>query len=260
MKIVYDDIMRESYDNTPAGAPGRLDSALQVLRESPGYEFVGARAATEEELLRAHTQDHIDSMKHESDVYHGGRLYRVAIVAAGGAIRTAEIAYAGEPVFGLIRPPGHHASRASCWGFCYFNNMAVALLSLQSKGLIRSALVLDFDLHVGDGTINILGDREEFFIYNPHGRGDDEYLSVVKQVLDRAPSVDIIAASAGFDEYIGCWGHNLSTDAFRRIGRLVYEFAVEKCEGRRFGILEGGYNHEDLGINIRAFCEGLQGY
>ena len=73
------------------------------------------------------------------------------------------------------------------------------------------------------------------------------------------PAFDIIVASAGFDQYEHCWGSNLSTEAFRKIGHLMFEFAEERCEGRRYGLLEGGYNFEDLGKNVLAFCEGLKG-
>ncbi len=250
--------MRESYDDTPAGAPGRLDSAIEVLGTTAGYEFVEPQPATEEQILLVHAPEHIESIKNMRQK-RGSSIYQIALLAAGGAICTAEIAVNGEPAFGLVRPPCHHVSRDSCWGFCYFSNMAIALLWLLKTGKIGSAFVLDFDLHTGDGTINILGQDKRFVIHNPHGHGDEDYLRDVKRALDQAPDVDIIAASAGFDEYINCWGHNLSTQAFRRIGQLIHDFAIVRCEGRRFGILEGGYNHEDLGLNILAFCEGLRG-
>jgi acetoin utilization deacetylase AcuC-like enzyme len=259
LKIVFHPDMRESYDDTPAGAPGRLDSALSVFHNRSGYQLVTPEAALEGDILCAHALTVIERVKERNSTPRGGQLYRAAALAAGGAILTASIAFKGEPAFGLIRPPGHHASRNSYWGFCYFNNMAIALLHLMSRGLIGSAFVLDFDLHFGDGTVDILGGDRSVIIHNPQGRGDDSYLSDVKRALDSSPDVDIIGASAGFDEYEHCWGHNLSTDAFRRIGRAVFDFAKERCEGRRFGLLEGGYNHEDLGRNILAFCEGLQG-
>jgi len=183
----------------------------------------------------------------------------MSLLAAGGGILAGEIAVKGEPVFALIRPPGHHASADSHWGFCYYNNIAVSLLDLRAKGLINSAFILDFDLHTGDGNINILGDDKRFTIYNPNGRGDKEYLADVKVALDSAPDVDIIVASAGFDEYIDDWGGNLSTEAYRKIGGLMHDFARDRCEGRRYGLLEGGYNFQDLGKNVFAFCEGLQG-
>ncbi|TFH08986.1 MAG: histone deacetylase family protein, partial [Candidatus Thorarchaeota archaeon] len=106
---------------------------------------------------------------------------------------------------------------------------------------------------------NILGGDKRFTIYNPNGNGDDQYLADAKHALDNSPDVDIIVASAGFDEYVDDWGENLSTEAFGKIGHLMYEFAKERCEGRRYALLEGGYNFQDLGKNILAFCEGLKG-
>lgn len=259
MKIVFHPLMKESYDDTPAGAPGRLDSAISVFRNRSEYQLITPEPASENELVRAHSLAAVERIKGEGGKYQRAPLYRMATLAAGGAILAADIAAKGDPAFGLIRPPGHHASRNSCWGFCYFNNMAIALLHLLSKGLIGSAFVLDFDLHFGDGTADILGGDKRVIIHNPRGHGDDNYLSDVRLALDNSPDVDIISASAGFDEYEHCWGHNLSTDAFRRIGRLIFDFAGERCDSRRFGLLEGGYYHEDLGKNILAFCEGLQG-
>ena len=251
--------MRESYDRTPAGASGRLETSVEILSKHPDYEFVEARPATAEEINRAHAPGHIEKVKRDYDSTREDLLYQLATLAAGGAIMTAEIAVQGEPAFGLIRPPGHHASHSSYWGFCYVNNIAVSLLHLKAKGLIESAYILDFDLHTGDGNINILGDEKGIIIHNPSGKGDDAFLADVKRELEAAPDVDIIVASAGFDQYEHCWGGNISTNAFKRIGRLMHEFAAERCEGRRYGLLEGGYNFEDLGKNVLAFCEGLRG-
>lgn len=251
--------MKQSYDHTPAGAPGRLDTAFEVLESNPHYEFIEAIPATEEQILRAHEPYILQEVKHDSDTRSPGLLYEMATLAAGGSIQTAEIAVRGEPAFGLVRPPGHHASRDGYWGFCYFNNIAISLLELNARGDIDSAFILDFDLHEGDGNINILGHRGEFTIYNPRGHGDEGFLVDVKRALDASPDVDIIVASAGFDQYEHGWGSNISTNAFQEIGRLMYEFAMKRCEGRRYGLLEGGYNHEDLGKNIHAFCTGLRG-
>jgi len=253
MKIIYHPFMIEPYDGTPAGAPGRLESAVEILSKQPDYEFIEPPLATEEQILRAH------SLRLMEKVQRKERLSQMSLLAAGGAVLAGEIAVKGEPVFALIRPPGHHASADSHWGFCYYNNIAVSLLDLRAKGLINSAFILDFDLHTGDGNINILGDDKRFTIYNPNGKGDYEYLADVKGVLDNAPDVDIIVASAGFDEYISDWGGNLSTEAYRKIGRLMHDFAQDRCEGRRYALLEGGYNFQDLGKNVYAFCEGLQG-
>ena len=253
MKIVYHPFMLNAYDDTPAGAPGRLDSAVEILKKQSDYEFVEPKPATEEQLLRVHTQNHIEEVKQDA------HLAKMAFLAAGGAIQAGELAMTGEPVFALIRPPGHHASRESIWGYCYFNNISVSLLNLRAKGLINSAFILDFDLHEGDGNINILGNDKHITIHNPDGKGDARYLADAKRALDDSPDVDIIVASAGFDQYIDDWGNNLSTEAFRGLGRMMYNFATERCEGRRYALLEGGYNFNDLGKNILAFCEGLRG-
>jgi acetoin utilization deacetylase AcuC-like enzyme len=253
MKIVYHPSMLQTYDDTPAGAPGRLESAVEILGRQTGYEFIEPKPATDEQILRVHTQSHIEEVRRDS------RVAKVAFLAAGGATLAGELAFNREPVFALIRPPGHHASEESIWGYCYLNNMAISLLHLRATGLINSAFILDFDLHEGDGTINILGGRKEFHIHNPGGKGDEAYLKDVKRALSDSPDVDIIAASAGFDQYIDDWGSNLSTHAFHELGRLMFDFAKERCGGRRYALLEGGYNFRDLGKNILAFCEGLRG-
>ncbi|MBN2229962.1 MAG: histone deacetylase family protein [Candidatus Thorarchaeota archaeon] len=259
MKIVYHPLMLESYDRTPAGAAGRLESAVEVLSKRKGYEFIEPAPASDEDIIRAHSSRHIERIKADSDSRKEGLLEKLARLAAGGAILTGELALSGTPAFGLIRPPGHHASRSSYWGFCYYSNMAIALLNLKARGLIQSAFVLDFDLHVGDGTINILGEKKAFTIHNPSGRGDESFLTDIQAALRKASEYDIIAASAGFDQYVDDWGGNISTSGFNRIGQIMHEFAEERCEGRCFGILEGGYNFEDLGKNALAFCEGMQG-
>jgi acetoin utilization deacetylase AcuC-like enzyme len=253
MKIIFHPFMLEPYDGTPAGVPGRLESAVEILRKQRNYEFLEPPLATEEQILRVHSRDIMEQIQRKK------RLSRMALLAAGGAVLAGEIAVKEEPVFALIRPPGHHASKDSHWGYCYYNNIAVSLLHLIAKGSINSAFILDFDLHTGDGNINILGDDKRFTVYNPNGNGDDQYLTDVKRALDDSPDVDIIVASAGFDQYVEDWGRNLSTDAFGKIGHLMYEFAEERCERRRYALLEGGYNFQDLGKNIFAFCEGLKG-
>jgi acetoin utilization deacetylase AcuC-like enzyme len=253
VKIIYHPLMLQSYDDTPAGELGRLESAVEILSKQVDYEFIEPEAATDEQVLRVHTQNHIEEVRLDE------KVARMAFLAAGGAILAGELAYKGEPVFALIRPPGHHASKESIWGYCYLNNIAISLLHLRAQGMIDSAFILDFDLHEGDGNINILGDDKKIQIYNPEGRGDKQYLANVKKHLDDARDVDIIVASAGFDQYEKDWGGNLSTHAFYEIGSMMNRFAKERCAGRKYALLEGGYNFKDLGKNILAFCEGLRG-
>jgi len=131
-------------------------------------ELVEAEPATELQIGLAHTPEHIESVRQEG-------LYDIAALAAGGAVQAARIGLK-EPAFGAIRPPGHHASADGSWGFCYFNNMAVALLTLKDEGLIDTAAILDFDLHYGDGNVNILEHRDWVSICNPAARSREGYL------------------------------------------------------------------------------------
>jgi acetoin utilization deacetylase AcuC-like enzyme len=160
-----------------------------------------------------------------------------------------------EPAFALVRPPGHHASADSCWGFCYFNNMAVALTRLKQEGNISRAFVLDFDLHYGDGNVNILGDRPWVTILNPEATSSARYLEITAKALTDE-IFDIIGVSAGFDNHVEDWGGLLTTDDYYTLGRMVRGAAANRQAGC-FGILEGGYNHDVLGLNVRAFIRGM---
>lgn len=252
MDIIFHPAFYGVYDSDPAAAPGRMEAIVQELKRHPHYRFIEPEPASEEDLRRAHTARHIEVMQLSA------MRYDTAILAAGGAIKTAQLACAGEPSFACIRPPGHHASSDSCWGFCFFNNMAVSLLRLMAEDRIASAFVLDFDMHRGDGNVNILGGREGITILNPAGRNERTYLSEVASVLEHAGPCDIIAASAGFDEYTKDWGGKLTTRAFRELGAMMKEFSEKRCGGRRYALLEGGYYHEDLGVNVHAFCDGFR--
>ena len=248
MKIVYHPRYVEVYASDPAASPGRIEAILKELEGE--YDFVEPRAASEDDLQLVHTQYHIESIKRDK------HLYEVACLAAGGAIEAAQIAVEGEASFGLIRPPGHHASPDHCWGFCYFNNIAVALARLQSDNLIEKALILDFDLHFGDGTNNFFaGSGVEYF--QPGGRDGQSFVEDVRSKFQQEKGYSILAVSAGFDRHVEDWGGQLTTDDYRTIGGLVKEAAERNCEGRRFAVLEGGYNHHVLGNNVKAFLEGM---
>jgi acetoin utilization deacetylase AcuC-like enzyme len=246
MKVVYHEDYNEVYSSDPASAPGRIQAVEMALRGK--VTFVEPVVATKEDILRVHTPEHVRSVELEG-------VYDIAALAAGGAIKAAQIGLT-EPCFALIRPPGHHASSGSAWGFCYFNNMSVALEKLKSEGKIRKAFILDFDLHYGDGNVNILGKKGYVEILNPAGADRNEYLKHVQNDLARTDA-DMIAVSAGFDNHEDDWGGLLKTEDYRHMGKRVVETA-RRNKGGCFGILEGGYNHRVLGKNVLAFIEGLE--
>ncbi len=247
MKVVFDPAFHAVYSSDPASAEGRMEAVLAALPKET--EFIPPSPATREQLAAAHTLDHIDAVKQEG-------VYEIAALAAGGAITSARTGIS-EPCFGLIRPPGHHASAGSAWGFCYFNNMAVALLFLKEQRLIETALVLDIDLHYGDGTVNILGKKSWVTIFNPEDKNREGYLAGVRRVLEET-SADIIGISAGFDNHVKDWGGLLETRDYFTIGQMAAK-AAAKNRGGCFAILEGGYNHHVLGQNVAALISGLSG-
>ena len=247
MKVVYSQEYKQVYSSDPASSPGRIEAIEFALAGKVSY--IEPQPASEEDIGLIHTPLHIAEVRREG-------VYDIAALAAGGAIKAAEIGLS-EPCFAVIRPPGHHASADSAWGFCYFNNMAVALVKLKRKDKIKKAFILDFDLHVGDGNINTLEPKGFVTILNPGGSDRSEYLKTVTNALNKTDA-DMIAVSAGFDNHEDDWGGLLRTEDYTYMGKMVRETA-RRNNGGCFGILEGGYNHAVLGKNVLAFIEGLDG-
>ena len=249
MKVIFHERFYEVYTHDPAAAPGRMEAMVKALENE--FEFVEPTPASDRDIERVHGRQHLQSVKGDGLIYEVGRL------AAGGAILAGELACQGQPAFGLIRPPGHHASPHSCWGFCYFNNVAVAVKKLLSAGKIKSALILDFDLHFGDGTANTFAGSQEVTYVHPSGSNRVAYLTDLQGRLASEKTCDLIAVSAGFDRHEDDWGGLLKTEDYNTIGKWAKEFSVGLCQGRRFGVLEGGYNHSVLGRNVKSFLQGL---
>jgi acetoin utilization deacetylase AcuC-like enzyme len=247
MKVVYHPRFTGVYENDPAAEAGRMEP---IARELAGFEFVKPESAAVEDIVLCHTPGHI------AYVRGYGSVFEMATLAAGGAIKAAQIACDGEAAFAAIRPPGHHASADSCWGFCFFNNIAIALAGLLDKGKIKSALILDFDLHFGDGTANIFEANRAVTYFHPEDGTRQAFVAHVDKFLGEHPA-DIVAVSAGFDRGIDDWGRLLMTEDYHTIGNHVRAYAEKYCGGKRFAVLEGGYNHSVLGTNVRAFVEGM---
>jgi len=245
MKVVFHERCLESYALDPAAEEGRLDIARELLQAK--YGFLKPEEALLEDVLLVHTREHVNR------IARMGGIYPAALLAAGGAVMASETAMEGEPAFALIRPPGHHASRNFSWGFCWFNNMAIAVERLICSGRISSAFILDFDLHFGDGTQGVFLNRKDVTYRH---MGDMEELPLE---LDQVDSCDIIGLSAGFDRHVDDWGGFLRTRDYLEIGRQVERLSRRTCPGRVFAVLEGGYNPGSMGESIMALLEGLEG-
>jgi len=253
--IIYHPAYLTVYSEEAAARPGRIEAILKELQGVPGFIFTKPEPAKVEDIRRVHTQQLIDRVK-----MNGDELYNIALLSAGGAVLASEVAMAGEVSFGLIRPPGHHASPDSSWGFCYFNNIAVAVAKLLDEKKIQSALIVDFDLHFGDGTVNIFKDDPRVTYFNVVAQEGDRtlLLQTLEAFLSRTKGYDILAVSAGFDAGKEDWGRIFEIQDYTTMGTLLKRAAERNSGGKRFAVLEGGYNHSVLGKNVKAFLDGFR--
>jgi len=250
MKVVFHERFYDVYTGDPAAAAGRLEPSVKILKKK--YELIKAQNAKVADVERVHDRAHIE------DVKRFDKIYSMALLAAGGTIQAARLACQGEPAYALVRPPGHHASPGSCWGFCFFNNVAVAVATLLGEGIINSALILDIDLHHGDGTDNYFCTRDEVEYLHPEGPTNSDWLRTCKKQLDQAKPADLIAVSAGFDRHAEDWGELLMTPDYRAIGNWVKLWSDKHCQGKRFVVLEGGYNHVSIAEGAEALLGAME--
>ena len=250
MEVVYHERYRELYASDPAAQPGRIESIYEELQGH--FDFVTPEPASEEDMLLVHGQSHVENVRTHP------LTYEIALLAVGGAFKASEIALEGEPAFGLIRPPGHHASKDSSWGFCYFNNITISIERLRQRGKIRKALIVDIDLHFGDGTANIFAGKSDIAYFHVNGMNRENYLTNLSKFLETQKGYEILAVSAGFDRHQQDWGGLLTTSDYFTIGKMIKKFASKECNGRRYAVLEGGYNHAVLGKNVKAFLQGVE--
>jgi acetoin utilization deacetylase AcuC-like enzyme len=249
LKVVYHDLYLTDYPTASCETPARVAAIMRVLKEH--YSVVHPSPASDDDVALVHTQSILKSVKSDPG------LYSAAVMAAGGAIMAAQTALKGEPTFAAVRPPGHHASPGSHWGFCFFNNVAIAIEKLIRTGKISQALILDIDLHFGDGTDNFFAGRREVVVANIQDNHRETFLKSVDRAL-ASNEYDIVAISAGFDRHQEDWGGTLATEDYFTIGRNVRDNAVARCSGRYFAVLEGGYNTSILGENALALCRGME--
>jgi acetoin utilization deacetylase AcuC-like enzyme len=259
-----------AYGSWHVEGPERVRKAYEVLKER-GYEFLEPEPASEEDLLRVHDGEYVWMLKkgliEDGDTPAYENIFEYAKLSAGGAILAAEV-----KGFSIMRPPGHHAGRngaalgANTRGFCYLNNIAIAV-----RHLGKPTLILDIDGHHGNGTQEIFfGDDRVMYVSlhrHPHypgtgavseanclnfplwgDCGDEAYLETLDGALGMVDvgRFEVVAVSAGFDTHMGDLASlGLTEKGYREIGKRIA--ALKKPT---FFVLEGGYVGEQIGKDI----------
>ncbi len=289
--------------------PGRLE-VVQALLDRPPYRKLEslvrlpARAASRQDLSRIHTRNHLDrlagtagttkALYPDPDTYVAADTWDAARYAAGstvfavGAVLDHEI----DAAFVFPRPPGHHAESDRTSGFCLLNNVAIAAAhAIEARGIER-VLVVDWDLHHGNGTQKSFYERSDVLYMSLHqhpyfpgtgaaeeagagaglgytvnvpmsaGRGDRDYLAVFRELfrpiaLRYRP--ELVLVSAGFDPYYldPLGGMKVTADGFARMARTLIDLAQETAKGRIAFVLEGGYHLEGLRDSVKAVLDVL---
>jgi acetoin utilization deacetylase AcuC-like enzyme len=242
--VVFSDQFLIDYDTVDCESPQRASAIRAEIGEIARY--IEAAPCTLEDLRHCHSDRLI------ARVAEDGELYGVAQRAAGAAIQAARLCCEQGPAFALIRPPGHHAGRDFNGGFCFFNNIAIAVTNLLAAGIVKNALIVDIDLHYGNGTHDIVRDDGRINFQNLSAFTREEFFGYFDTIMQDASGFDLVACSAGFDMYVHDWGGVLFTEDYRRIGASL----ARSCP-KVFAVLEGGYYIPDLGTNVYAFLRGF---
>jgi len=289
--------------------PDRLKAITEALEEAGLWNaestpLISPKPAKVEDLQLAHSKEHIALVRRlsssefpiDGDTPARKQTYEIALLSAGGAIAAAREVWEGkaDSSFALLRPPGHHATRDAGGGFCYFNNIAIAVRWLQREAGLKRALILDFDAHHGNGTQDIFYEDPSVFYISYHqwplypgtgrvdevgagegegyianvpmrpGSGDPEYAVAMEEVfvpICEQFKPQIIAVSAGFDSHQRdpLASLTLSSEMFGWMMRMVEKSAREICGGKVVVMLEGGYDLQALGESSVKVLQALQG-
>jgi len=282
-------------------SPERLRVIYQALEEGEMkglFEEIPARAASRGEIETVHDPSYVDLVEQTAGKSHVqldpdtstcAASYEAAIWAAGGLLEAADAVVSGHvgSAFALVRPPGHHAERARAMGFCLFNNIAIAARHLQESHGFDRILIVDWDLHHGNGTQNTFYDEQGVLYFSTHqypyypgtgaardtgrgkgegytvnvplgtGCGDSEYANIYTHLLrpiTLAYRPQMILVSAGFDIHhrdpLG--GMSVTEMGFARLMNIVKDLARSTCSGRVVLTLEGGYDLTALRESVKA--------
>ncbi len=302
--IVADDIFtRHSAGDYHPESPNRLIEIYKVIK--PVFNKVSTiklREATIEELLQVHSERYIELINNlrdkeftlDADTSGNNFSAETAFLAAGTSLDLGRGIAKGEfeNGFALIRPPGHHAENSRAMGFCIFNNIAITAANLIKEKLVNRVLIVDWDIHHGNGTQHTFYNRDDILYFSTHlypyypGTGyfdecgkdkgygytinvpltpyktDDDFISIFNEMLTPVAEKfkpDIILVSAGYDIYYKdpLGSMRVTEEGFFRFTEYLKYLAHKYCKNRLCLFLEGGYNTEGLAKSVFRTLESL---
>ncbi len=304
--FVLDD--RYTLHDTGQGHPERsqrIEVLLGAIEERPGLRRLVPRPATGDEITLVHDERHFDAVSRTRGTAHAAfdadtpvsaDSFDIACLAAGGLLVLLDEVMAGalDTGFAMVRPPGHHAERSQAMGFCLFNNIAIGAAYLQRRYGLGRILVMDWDVHHGNGTQHSFyrdpgvlfvsthrypfypgtGAHDEIgagdgagFTVNvplPAGFGDAEYEDVFESVvvpIAEAYEPEFVLISAGFDPHARdpLGGMAVTEAGFARMARSLLSVAEHCAQRRCVAVLEGGYDLRAIRDSSVAVLDQLAG-
>lgn len=305
--LVCDELMLD-HEQGPGHpeSPARLRAIVERLRSAPiaGTRWAAPRPATREELLRVHDPAfvaEVDAARGtfralDPDVALAPASVDAAYLAAGSACSAVEAVVSGAArrAFALVRPPGHHAERDRAMGFCVFANVAVAAEHARARLGVERVLVVDWDVHHGNGTQHLFERRRDVLVFNTHqsphypgtgaaaevgkgdgigytvnvplpgGLGDADYALVFRDLLQPIAEQfkpDLVLVSAGFDPHVDdpLGDMQVTSDGFSHLCGVVCELADRLAGGKLVMVLEGGYDIDGLAASVHGCTAVLAG-
>jgi acetoin utilization deacetylase AcuC-like enzyme len=287
-------------------SPERLTAIYEML-DNPlmhwKFTHIEPRVATHKEIETIHSPSYVEfiaSTAGQSCVYldpdtaTSPETYEIAKLAVGGVCNAIDEVMEGkvDNAFAFVRPPGHHAEKDAAKGFCVFNNIAIGAMHAISKYNLKRILIIDWDLHHGNGTQHSFYNDPRVLYFSTHqypyypgtgalqeigrgpgegytinvplseGAGDADFVKIFRKILQPVAlefKPELILLSAGFDTYFQdpLGGMRVKPEGFANLARILLNIAGACCQGRFVAVLEGGYHISGLTRSVKAVLEEM---
>jgi acetoin utilization deacetylase AcuC-like enzyme len=287
-------------------SPERLAAIYEML-DNPGMSWkfteIEPREATHEEIAAIHSPAYIDYIAStagkdcvmlDPDTATSPETYQIAKLAVGGVCNAINNVITGDVdnAFAFVRPPGHHAEYDAAAGFCIFNNIAIGAMHALLKHNMKRVLIVDWDLHHGNGTQHLFYNDPRVLYFSTHqypyypgtggmeeigqgegegytvnvplrgGAGDSAFIKVFRRILEPVAlefKPELVLLSAGFDIYYQdpLGGMRVTPQGFAALARILMNIVDNCCQGRFVAVLEGGYHIQGLTKSVKAVLEEM---